>query len=619
MRDFLRMVRTYVLPYKKYLGWAVVLNILSAIFNVFSFTVIIPMLKILFNIDTEVHHFIPWDAAGISIKDKVVENAYYYVGLYDPINVLLVLCAFLAVMTLLKTSCYFGASAVMVPIRTGITRDLRRKVYNKILALPIGFFSQERKGDIIARMSGDVSEVEHSISSSIDMLLKNPILILIYSVALIFISWQLTLFTLVFVPIMGWIMGVIGRQLKKKSLQAQALWSDTMSQVEETLGGLRIIKAFRAEKKMSGRFGTITENMRKKYTRVSVRQALAHPVSEFLGTVMILIVVIFGGYLIIDSQRNGLGNGAAFLGATLDAPTFIYYLLILYSILNPIKEFSKATYNIPKGMASMERINKILEAENPIQSPAAPKPLPSFEEAIRFEHVGFRYDEDRQILSDVCLDIPKGKNIAIVGESGAGKSTLVDLIPRFFDVTEGRILIDGKDIREVSLQDLRGLMGNVNQEPILFNDTIFNNIAFGVEGATEEEVIAAAKIANAHDFIMEKEEGYQTNIGDRGVKLSGGQRQRLSIARAILKNPPILILDEATASLDTQSERLVQEALDRLMSSRTTISIAHRLSTVKNADEIIVMHEGRIVERGRHEELIALGGYYTKLHEMQSL
>ena len=618
MRDFLKMVRTYILPYKKYLGWAVVLNVLSAVFNVFSFTVIIPMLKILFNVDTEVHQFIPWDTAGISIKDKVVGNAYYYVGLYDPINVLLVLCAFLAVMTLLKTSCYFGSSAVMVPIKTGITRDLRRRIYNKILALPIGFFSQERKGDIIARMSGDVSEVEHSISSSIDMLIKNPILIIIYAVALIFLSWQLTLFTIVFTPLMGWIMGVIGRQLKKKSLQAQALWSDTMSQVEETLGGLRIVKAFRAEKKMADRFGGITESMRKKYTRVSVRQALAHPVSEFLGTVMILVVVIFGGYLIIESQRTGSTAGARFLGATLDAPTFIYYLLILYSILNPIKEFSKATYNIPKGMASMDRINKILEAENPIHDPASPKPL-RFNDRISFEHVSFSYEGERIILDDVSLDIPKGKNIAIVGESGAGKSTLVDLIPRFFDVTEGRITVDGTDIREVRLSDLRGIMGNVNQEPILFNDTIFNNIAFGVENATEEEVIAAAKIANAHDFIMEKEEGYQTNIGDRGVKLSGGQRQRLSIARAILKNPPILILDEATASLDTQSERLVQEALDRLMSSRTTISIAHRLSTVKNADEIIVLHEGRIVERGRHDELIALGGYYKHLHDMQSI
>ena len=618
MREFLKMVRTYVLPYKKYLGWAVVLNILSAVFNVFSFTVIIPMLKILFNIDNEVHQFIPWDTAGVSIKDKVVENAYYYVSLYDPINVMLVLCAFLAFMTLMKTSCYFGSSAVMIPIKTGITRDLRRRIYNKILSLPIGFFSQERKGDIIARMSGDVSEVEHSISSSIDMLIKNPILIVIYATALIFLSWQLTLVTIVFTPLMGWIMGVIGRQLKKKSLQAQALWSDTMSQVEETLGGLRIVKAFRAEKKMSDRFGGITESMRKKYTRVGVRQTLAHPVSEFLGTVMILVVVIFGGYLIIESQRAGSTAGARFLGATLDAPTFIYYLLILYSILNPIKEFSKATYSIPKGMASMDRINKILDAENPIQDPASPKPL-RFEKSITFEHVSFNYETDRRILDDISLEIGKGRNIAIVGESGAGKSTLVDLIPRFFDVTEGRIAIDGTDIREVRLSELRGLMGNVNQEPILFNDTIFNNIAFGVENATEEEVIAAAKIANAHEFIMEKEEGYQTNIGDRGVKLSGGQRQRLSIARAILKNPPILILDEATASLDTQSERLVQEALDRLMSSRTTISIAHRLSTVKNADEIIVMHEGRIVERGRHDELIALGGYYKHLHDMQSI
>ena len=618
MRDFLKMVKTYVLPYKKYLCWGVVLNILSAIFNIFSFTVIIPMLNILFKVDSVSYELIPWDAADVSLKDKLINNAYYYVSLHDPIDMLIVLSAFLAVMTLLKTSCYFGSGAVMVPIKNGITRDLRRRLYDKILTLPIGFFSQERKGDIIARMSGDVTEVEVSISSSLDMLIKNPILILFYASILMFTSWQLTLFTIVFTPIMGWIMGVIGKQLKRKSLQAQALWSDVMSQVEETLGGLRIVKAFLAEKKMSGRFGDVTNQMRRKNNRVAIRQALAHPVSELLGTIMILVVLIFGGYMIIESQKAG-GTGTAILGATLDAPTFIFYLVMLYSILNPIKEFSKASYNIPKGMASMERINRILEAENPIQSPADPKPV-RFNDRIAIEHVSFHYEDgDRQILDDICLEIPKGKNIAIVGESGAGKSTLVDLIPRFFDVTEGRITIDGTDIRDVSLTDLRALMGNVNQEPILFNDTIFNNIAFGVENATEEEVIAAAKIANAHEFIMEKEEGYQTNIGDRGVKLSGGQRQRLSIARAILKNPPILILDEATASLDTQSERLVQEALDRLMSSRTTISIAHRLSTVKNADEIIVMHEGRIVERGRHEELIALGGYYRKLHDMQSL
>ena len=618
MRDFLKMVRTYVLPYKKYLGWAVVLNMLSAIFNIFSFSVIIPMLNILFKVDTVTYEFIPWDTAGMGFKDKLINNAYYYVGLYDPVNMLILLSAFLAFMTLLKTSCYFGSSAVMVPIKNGITRDLRRRLYDKILALPIGFFSQERKGDIIARMSGDVSEVETSISSSIDMLIKNPILILFYAAILMFTSWQLTLFTIIFTPVMGWIMGVIGKQLKRKSLEAQSLWSDVMSQVEETLGGLRIVKAFRAEKKMSDRFGKVTDNMRRKNVRVALRQALAHPVSELLGTIMILVVLIFGGYMIIQSQSHG-GTGTSLLGARLDAPTFIFYLVILYSILNPIKEFSRASYNIPKGMASMDRINKILDAENPIHDPASPTPLEGFNDRISIEHVSFCYEDDRLILDDINLEIGKGKNIAIVGESGAGKSTLVDLIPRFFDVTEGRITIDGKDIRDVRLQDLRGLMGNVNQDPILFNDTIFNNIAFGVENATEVEVIAAAKIANAHEFIMEKEEGYRTNIGDRGVKLSGGQRQRLSIARAILKNPPILILDEATASLDTQSERLVQEALDRLMSSRTTISIAHRLSTVKNADEIIVMHEGRIVERGKHEELIALGGYYKHLHDMQSI
>ena len=616
MREFFKMMRLYASPYKIHMAGAVVLNLLSAVFNVFSFAVIIPLLNILFKLDTNVYEFIPWGTEGYSFKELLMNNAYAWVSGYTQVhgavNMLLILCVVMILFTILKTSCYFGSSAVMIPIRTGIVKDIRGRIYNKILALPIGFFSEERKGDIIARMSGDVNEVETSITSSIDMLIKDPILILVYFGILLFTSAEMMLFVILFVPLFVWIMGVVGKQLKRKSLEAQRYWSDTMSQVEETLGGLRVIKAFNAEKKMSARFERITEGMRSKVSRVRTRQVSAHPLSELLGTVMIMVVLAFGGIIII--------NGHGFLGKDfMDASQFIFFMAILYSVIAPIKELSKATYGIPKGLASMERINRILDARNPITDPAEPKPLDSFENAIEFKGVSFSYDGSRDVLSGIDLKIPKGKTIAIVGESGAGKSTLVDLIPRFWDVTEGSVLIDGKDVREVRLKDLRALMGNVNQEPILFNDTIFNNIAFGVENATEEDVIAAAKIANAHDFIMEKPEGYLTNIGDRGTKLSGGQRQRLSIARAILKNPPVLILDEATASLDTESERLVQEALDRLMHSRTTIAIAHRLSTIKNADEIIVMHEGRIVERGTHSELLALDGYYKKLNDMQAL
>ena len=616
MRDFLKMMRQYASPYKGHLVGAVVLNMLSAIFNIFSFAVIIPLLNILFKVNDTVYQFIPWETEGIKFKDLVINNFYYYVSSFGTqhgvMTALLLLCAIMVFFTALKTSCYFGSNAVMIPIRTGIVKDIRNRLYNKILALPIGFFSEERKGDIIARMSGDVAEVETSITSSIAMLIKDPILILFYFGVLVWISPEMMLFTILFVPAFVWIMGVIGKQLKRRSLEAQTLWSDTMSQVEETLGGLRIVKAFNAEKKMSGRFASITEAMRRKVSRVNTRQATAHPVSEFLGTVMILIVLLVGGRMII--------NGGSFLGGPfMDASQFIFFLVILYSVIEPIKELSKATYGIPKGLASMERINKILEAENPIQDPERPQHLDGFKDSIRFSNVQFTYDGGREILKDINLEIARGKMIAIVGESGAGKSTLVDLIPRFWDVTGGSITVDGKDVRDLAIKDLRALIGNVNQDPFLFNDTIFNNIAFGVENASMEDVIAAAKIANAHDFIMEKPEGYDYNIGDRGSKLSGGQRQRISIARAILKNPPILILDEATASLDTESERLVQEALDHLMSSRTTIAIAHRLSTIKNADQIIVMHDGRIVERGRHEELIALGGYYKKLNDMQAL
>ena len=611
MKEFWQVLVKYVKPYRGYLGGSIVLNMLSAVLNIFSFSLIIPILQILFKMSNTVYSFIPWDSADMGFKDIIINNAYYGVTVLiqdkGAAMTLFLLCLWLSITTLMKTACYFGSSAIMIPIRTSVVRDMRRELYNKILTLPLGFFSQERKGDIIARMSGDINEVESSIMSTLDMLLKNPILIIFYMGTLIITSWQLTVFTIVVAPLLIWLMSALGRTLKKKSLQAQALWSDTMSQLEETLGGLRVIKAFVAEDKMQTRFNNVTEAVKKKTGRVATRQALAHPMSEFLGTVLIAIVLGFGGAIILSEK------------AWFDAPTFIFYMVILYSVINPLKDFAKAGYNIPKGMASMERVNKILETESSIKEAPNASDVTGFNDEITFSNVSFSYDEDRKILDDINLTVKKGTTVAIVGESGAGKSTLVDLIPRFYDVTGGSIKIDGTDIRDMKIHSLRSLMGNVNQEPILFNDTIFNNIAFGVEGATMEQVIAAAKIANAHDFIMEKEDGYNTNIGDRGMRLSGGQRQRLSIARAILKNPPILILDEATASLDTESEKLVQEALDRLMSTRTTIAIAHRLSTIKNSDEIIVMHEGHIVERGKHEELLALNGYYKKLTDMQSL
>ena len=616
LKDFMKIMRQYAAPYTGHLTGAVVLNILSAVFNIFSFALLVPILNILFRVDNTVYEFIPWDSE-LAFKDIVINNFYYYVSdiaaTYGAGATLFMLAGIMIFFTALKTSCYFGSNAVMIPISTGIVKELRCRIYNRILSLPIGFFTEERKGDIVARITGDVQEVENSILASISMLIKDPILIVIYFGFLTWVSPEMMVFTIVFAPAFVWVMGLIGKQLKRSSLEAQALWSDTMSQVDETLGGLRVIKAFNAEKTMRARFQDVTDRMRRKIARVSTRQATAHPVSEFLGTVMLMIVLCVGGVMIIS------GKGLMGKGSFMDASTFIYFLVILYSVIEPIKELSRAAYGVRKGLASMERINKVLEADNPIKDPETPQPLTAFERSIKLEDVSFSYDGNRQILDHVNLEIPRGKMIAIVGESGAGKSTLVDLIPRFWDVTGGRITIDGKDIRDVNVKDLRALMGNVNQEPILFNDTIYNNIAFGVEGATMEQVIAAAKIANAHDFIMEKEEGYETNIGDRGSKLSGGQRQRLSIARAILKNPPILILDEATASLDTESERMVQDALDKLMSSRTTIAIAHRLSTIKNADEIIVMHEGHIVERGKHEDLIALGGYYKKLNDMQAL
>ena len=611
MKEFLQLMRRFVSPYKRYIGWAIVLNVLSAIFNVFSFTLLIPILNILFKTgeNTKVYEYMEWGSEGI--KEVAVNNFYYYVTqmieTHGPQMTLLFMGLFLAFMTMLKTSCYFGSSAIMIPLRTGVVRDIRVMVYSKVMHLPLGFFSEERKGDIIARMSGDVGEIENSITSSLDMLLKNPILILLYFSTLIVTSWQLTLFTVLVLPGMGWLMGKVGKKLKRKSLEAQGKWSDTMSQLEETLGGLRIIKAFIAEDKMVDRFKQCSDELRDATNKVAIRQSLAHPMSEFLGTLLIVLVLWFGGLLILGD------------GTSMEASTFIFYMVILYSIINPLKDFAKAGYNIPKGLASMERVDKILKAENPIKEPVNPLPLHGMNDRIEFKDLSFSYDGKREVLKHVNLMVPKGQTIALVGQSGSGKSTLVDLLPRYHDVQLGEITIDGVNIKNFRIHDLRALIGNVNQEAILFNDTFYNNIAFGVENATMEQVVEAAKIANAHDFIMETELGYQTNIGDRGGKLSGGQRQRISIARAILKNPPILILDEATSALDTESERLVQEALERLMKTRTTIAIAHRLSTIKNADEICVLYEGEIVERGKHEELLEKNGYYKRLNDMQSL
>ena len=609
IKQFLSLIRRFIPPYRKYLISNLVLNFLAQILNVFSFTLLIPILQILFQVSDTTYEHMTW--ADGNVADVVKNNFYYYMNLFietrGALWVLMISGVILIVMTFLKTACYFGSSATLIPLRTGVVRDIRIQVYNKVMGLPLSFFSEERKGDIISRMSSDVSGLETSLSNSLEMLIKNPIAIVVTLFSLFFLSWELTLFVLVAMPALAWAMGAISRKLKRKSKEAQNYWGTLLAQLDETLGGLRIIKAFLAEGKMKQRFADINNTYRNAVMRMTIRQSAAHPASEFMGTGIIVIVMWAGGYIILNGTSG------------MEGATFIYYLVLLYNILNPIKDLSKAFYNIPIGMGCWERVDKILSAENPIKETANPASLATFEQGIEFMGVDFHYTQGNPVLRGINLSVEKGKTIALVGQSGSGKSTLVDLVPRFHDVTGGSITIDGRDIRDISIRDLRSLIGNVNQEAILFNDTIFNNISFGVEGATMEQVIEAAKIANAHEFIMESEQGYDTIIGDRGCRLSGGQRQRLSIARAILKNPPILILDEATSALDTESERLVQEALERLMKSRTTIAIAHRLSTIKHADEICVMLEGEIVERGTHEELLERGGYYKRLNDMQSL
>jgi ATP-binding cassette subfamily B protein/subfamily B ATP-binding cassette protein MsbA len=613
MKDFLKVLKRFVPPYKKYVALNIVFNILSAVFNVFSFVTIIPILDILFKISEKACSYMEWTFTPSSAEwwrslPEIIQNNFYWyvthiVETRGGSFTLIALGGALVILTLLKVLTMYMAFYTMIPIRTGVVRDIRNQINRKITELPLSFFSEERKGDIIARMSGDVNEIETSIMSSLDMLFKSPVMIAVYLAVMIAISWQLTLFVFILLPIAGYVMGKVGKSLKRKSLLGQTQWGALISQIEETLGGLRIVKAFNAEKKIQERFMQSNDTFRRTTNRIYRRQQLAHPMSELLGTITIVIILWYGGTLILGNQ------------SLIEASVFIYYLVIFYNIINPAKELSKASYSIQKGLASVERVDKILMAESNITQFENPEPV-TMNRKIEYCDVWFRY-RNEWVLKGISLQIKKGKTVALVGQSGSGKSTLVDLLPRFYDVTKGAITIDGVDVREAALHDLRELMGIVSQEAILFNDTFFNNIAFGSKNATREQVEEAARIANAHDFIIATENGYETNIGDRGGKLSGGQRQRISIARAILKNPPVLILDEATSALDTESERLVQEALENLMKNRTTIVIAHRLSTIRNADEICVLHEGEIVERGRHEGLIVLNGYYKRLCEMQ--
>ncbi len=607
MKDFFKLLRRFAWPYKWDVVRSVIFNVLSAFFTLFSFAFIIPILQMLFGI--EKGQYVYMSMADGSLKEVAFNNFYYYtqqlIGQYGASWTLAVLAAALVVMTALKTGTAYLSNFYLVTVRNGVVRDMRRQMYRKILRLPIGFFSSERKGDVMARISGDVQEIQASVMASLDMIFKNPVMIVVCLAMMIVVSWQLTLFVLVLLPAAGYVMGTVGKKLKRKSLKAQQMWGVILATIEETLSGLRIVKAFNAESGMDGRFDSQTQQYFRLMQGIERRTSLAHPMSEFLGTAAIAIVLWFGGTLILSGD------------ASLDAAAFIYYMVIFYSIINPAKDLSKATYSIRKGMASLARVDRILDAANPLADPASPRMPRSGAGEIELRDVDFRYTAGRPVLQDINLHVRPGQTVALVGQSGSGKSTIADLIPRFYDVDKGQVMVNGCDVRDMRIADLRSLMGIVSQEAILFNDSFRANIAFGNPEATDEQIIAAAKVANAHEFIMATADGYDTNIGDRGGKLSGGQRQRLSIARAVLKNPAILILDEATSALDTESERTVQQALERLMTGRTTLIIAHRLSTIMSADEICVVDSGRIAERGTHSELMARGGLYSKLASMQ--